>query len=125
MCSKWQGAHGLERLLHKGPCYPTPSLLTPHASPLWNERRACTVLSDTVALLEKGCPFSGLSEYTAYPKIAQNICLWVSGLHSFDDLPLSIKKISACTPNTGIRPYEIHVCSSFSVYILCLKYNKG
>ena len=54
----WQvgGAHGLERLLQKGPCYPAPALLTPHASSLWNERWACAVLSDTVALLERGCP---------------------------------------------------------------------
>lgn len=82
-------------------------------------------LTQSSSLKGAALTFSGLSEHTAYPKIAQNVCLCVSGLHTFNDLPLSIKKISARPPNTGIRPYEIHVYSSFSVYILYLQYSKS
>ena len=121
----------MTRLGEKGCCRRDPAIPHPLCSPRtllpcgMKGGLVLCCLIQSPSLKEAALTFSGLSEHTAYPKIAQNICLCVSGLHSFDDLLLSIKKISACTPHPGIRPYEIHVYSSFSVYILYLKYSKS
>lgn len=126
MCGKWGELMALKGCCRRDPAIPHP-LCSPRTLLPCGMKGGLVLccLIQSPSLKEAALTFSGLSEHTAYPKIAQNICLCVSGLHSFDDLLLSIKKISACTPNTGIRPYEIHVYSSFSVYILYLKYSKS